>query len=81
MAAIEIYELYPAGSELFSDSESYMNDLSDKEIGIQGGMIPKLIPWWTHFSPWCGPIDTIQPSCPKSFPFPTETSVTPSIII
>jgi hypothetical protein len=38
MATISISDLCPTGSDLFSDSESFMNDLIDGEIGaIQGG--------------------------------------------
>ena len=38
MANIEISDLNPTGSELFKDSESYMSDLIDSEVGnIQGG--------------------------------------------
>jgi hypothetical protein len=38
MANIEISDLQPAGSELFSDSESYLNEMSIGElVGIQGG--------------------------------------------
>jgi hypothetical protein len=32
MANIVISELRPAGSELFMDSESYLNDLTDAEM-------------------------------------------------
>ena len=50
MASIKISELHPAGSDLFSDSESYMNELSEGEIGgIQGGMTPLLITLCTPF--------------------------------
>lgn len=38
MATINISDLHPTGSDLFSDSEGYMNELGDSEIGaIQGG--------------------------------------------
>ena len=38
MASIKISELRPAGSELFQDSESFLNELSDREMGaIEGG--------------------------------------------
>ncbi|MEH1944193.1 MAG: hypothetical protein V7L01_28810 [Nostoc sp.] len=40
MATINISDLRPTGSELFSDSEGYMDDLVDSEIGaIQGGSL------------------------------------------
>ncbi|MEQ8997694.1 MAG: hypothetical protein RID53_14470 [Coleofasciculus sp. B1-GNL1-01] len=32
MATIQIHNLTPAGSELFSDSESYLSELSDNEL-------------------------------------------------
>jgi len=32
MAFIKLHELRPAGSELFQDSESYLNELNDQEI-------------------------------------------------
>ncbi|QIR36468.1 hypothetical protein HCG51_06670 [Tolypothrix sp. PCC 7910] len=32
MASIKISELRPAGSELFQDSESFLNELNEKEI-------------------------------------------------
>jgi hypothetical protein len=39
MANIEINSLHPAGSELFHDSESFLNELSDREMwGVQGGL-------------------------------------------
>lgn len=38
MANIIISELRPAGSELFQDSESFLNELTDQEmVGIAGG--------------------------------------------
>jgi bacteriocin-like protein len=38
MANIEINDLKPAGAELFSDSEGFMNELSDSELAnINGG--------------------------------------------
>jgi hypothetical protein len=39
MASIKINNLNPAGSEFFSSSESYLNDLDEnEELGVQGGM-------------------------------------------
>ncbi|NJM71154.1 MAG: hypothetical protein HC862_13520 [Scytonema sp. RU_4_4] len=39
MANIEINNLHPAGSELFQDSESFLNELSDRQMwGVQGGL-------------------------------------------
>lgn len=41
MASITISDLrFPAGGELLFDSESFMNELSDEEISIQGGIAP-----------------------------------------
>jgi hypothetical protein len=38
MANITISELRPAGADLFSDSESYLNDLNDNELdNVAGG--------------------------------------------
>jgi hypothetical protein len=37
MSTIKITELYPAGSELFQDSESYLNELNNQEIEVIGG--------------------------------------------
>ena len=37
MAVIKISELSPAGSELFQDSESFLNDLSEREVGAIEG--------------------------------------------
>ena len=37
MANIKISELYPAGLELFYDSESFLNELGQDEASITGG--------------------------------------------
>ena len=37
MAVIKISELRPAGSELFQDSESFLNELNDQEMSTLGG--------------------------------------------
>ncbi|MFN6501266.1 MAG: hypothetical protein RMX65_030315 [Nostoc sp. DedQUE01] len=38
MATIKISDLRPTGSDLFSDSEGYMNELNDNEVdAIYGG--------------------------------------------
>ncbi|MDZ8186038.1 MAG: hypothetical protein RMX96_14445 [Nostoc sp. ChiSLP02] len=37
MATIKIHDLSPAGSELFQDSESFLNELTDAELGVHGG--------------------------------------------
>jgi len=40
MSTINISDLRPTGSELFSDSESYMGELSEHELSVQGGGSP-----------------------------------------
>lgn len=40
MASIKISDLRPAGYELFSDFENYMNEVSEEELNIQGGGTP-----------------------------------------
>lgn len=40
MASIKINDLRPAGSQLFHDSESFLNELNDQELGIFGGKKP-----------------------------------------
>ncbi len=42
MASIQIHNL-PAGSDLFIDSESFMTELSDAEMMMQGGISPALV--------------------------------------
>jgi hypothetical protein len=37
MANITISDLRPAGADLFSDSESYLNELSDSELNTTKG--------------------------------------------
>ena len=40
MATINISDLRPTGSDLFSDSESYMSELGDNELGsVKGGIL------------------------------------------
>ncbi len=60
MSNITISNLHPAGSELFFDSESYLKDMSEEELGIQGGIngtwgnLPTLVTTNTpYFSPLC----------------------------
>jgi hypothetical protein len=41
MATIKISDLHSAGSELFIDSESYLNELTDEELNMaHGGSTP-----------------------------------------
>lgn len=37
MSTIKIDQLYPTGSELFSDSESYMSEFNDRELDVVSG--------------------------------------------
>lgn len=53
MATITITELRPAGSSLFSDTETFMDVLSENELGgVNGGLSPVVIytvainSWW-----------------------------------
>jgi hypothetical protein len=53
MAVISISNLNVAGSDLFLDSESFMNDLTEQELtGTNGGLTPVVIytvavnTWW-----------------------------------
>ncbi len=50
MANINISDLRPAGADLFLDSESYLNDLTQGEIeGVVGGKLVtvRLVLIWT----------------------------------
>jgi len=53
MATIKIEHLSITGSELFSDSESYLDQLSESDtLSIQGGTRD---PWWTIPTTFTGP--------------------------
>lgn len=40
MSKIEVSELYPVGLKLFQDSESFLNELTDREMeSITGGLV------------------------------------------
>jgi hypothetical protein len=41
MAVIKIKDLGAPGSMLFSDSESYLSELTEDELGVAGGMVGK----------------------------------------
>ena len=41
MADIKISNL--SGNDLFSDSESFMSNLSEEELTVQGGLTPALV--------------------------------------
>lgn len=38
MSTIKVSDLQPTGFDLFSDSESYMRELSDAELALEGGV-------------------------------------------
>lgn len=61
MANIKISDLQFSGSELFSDRESFMNDLTENELEIVGGYqvyrLPIKLPLTTHPLPTWFPID------------------------
>jgi hypothetical protein len=43
MASIEINNLRPVGYDLFNDSESFINEMSDREMwGLEGGILGAL---------------------------------------
>ena len=39
MATIKIANLNPVGSAFFNDSESYLNELTDSEMNVTGGIV------------------------------------------
>lgn len=45
MASINISDLRPAGSQLFVDSESFMNDLADQELSATNGGLTPVVIW------------------------------------
>jgi len=50
MATIKIADLNAVGSEFFTDSESYLNELTDDELNMtQGGLTIILITVATYF--------------------------------
>jgi hypothetical protein len=44
MANIDINELNATGSDLFNDTETYLQELSKGELGIQGGLASDCMP-------------------------------------
>jgi hypothetical protein len=54
MANIQISNLYATGSELFKDSESFMTELVDNELGAINGGVGLTSP--TPDSPKCHPL-------------------------
>lgn len=48
MASIKISDLAPAGANLFQDSESFLHELTEQEVGsVLGGFSFKVL--WTGF--------------------------------
>lgn len=43
MSTIKVSDLQPVGFDLFSDSESYLRELSDEELALEGGITPWII--------------------------------------
>lgn len=64
MASIEISNLYSVGSELFKDSESFMTELVDTELGSINGGIGTL-----PYSPLC----IYSPRCKPTLTLPVYT--------
>lgn len=53
MASIKVHDLNPvAGAELFRDSESFLNELTDEELGVQGGRMASLSISVTYSLSW-----------------------------
>lgn len=50
MSKIIINDLRPAGTDLFMDSESYLQELSEVETNVIGGATPTIV---TTSSVWC----------------------------
>jgi hypothetical protein len=46
MASITISDLRPAGTDLFRDSESFLHELTEQEVGNVLG----LGPWWVKIA-------------------------------
>lgn len=59
MANISASEINPAGSDLFIDSNSFINDLNDDELGHTIGGIPMGTVTWLNECP-----DPIPPDVP-----------------
>lgn len=51
MATIKLDDFNPAGSQLFADSETFLQDLSDSDLYMQGGIYLQTTWMWTLGSP------------------------------
>ena len=71
MASIKISNLYSVGSELFKDSESFMAELVDSELGSINGGVGTLpySPYCLPYSPRCNP--TLPIDRVHTLPVPT----------
>ena len=59
MANIKLQNLASlAGADLFNDAESFMQDLSEHELALQGGKLPKIT---AQLSIFCHPIPRPTP--------------------
>lgn len=45
MASINICDLRPVGSELFVDSENFMNELTEQELSATNGGLAPVVIW------------------------------------
>ena len=52
MANITISDLHPAGFDLFSSSESFLKDLSESGISINGGFLSDFAPLTSNLVPY-----------------------------
>jgi hypothetical protein len=69
MASIQISNLCPAGFNLFSDSESFMDELVEREQNAINGGVGSPTP----YSPWCYPTLSsrlCEPVFPRPIPNP-----------
>ena len=51
MANITIFDLRPAGFDLFADPENYVSELSDNELGTINGGVPSPLVTATPYTP------------------------------
>lgn len=74
MADIKLNDLKPTGAELFLDSESFMNDLSNDEMNLLGGLRLGI---QSSDSITCGSVtgnetSTQSRTCPRETDYPTK---------
>ncbi len=75
MATLAVSDLYPAGAVLFESEESYLNELTDRETELSGGLV--------YPSVFCTiTVDTTVLTRPLTIPIrPTLPQPTPPIIL